>query len=139
VKLTHLQLVPRSRKCGSIQPLPHTPSWRSAYLVKHRDNFTFYLPGTPVYGISDVTPQEKGREGSNFVILEAKLSDLGSRRQGTLTSPNLKLRIYLVELCQMYNVYWTGGQEEQQITVPVGRSNCRDGLKSIIGYIRVML
>jgi hypothetical protein len=27
---THLQLVPRSRKCGSIHPLPHTPSWRSA-------------------------------------------------------------------------------------------------------------
>jgi hypothetical protein len=26
----HLQLVPRSRKCGSIHPLPHTPSWRSA-------------------------------------------------------------------------------------------------------------
>jgi hypothetical protein len=31
VKLTtHLQLVPRSRKCGSMHPLPHTPSWRSA-------------------------------------------------------------------------------------------------------------
>jgi hypothetical protein len=30
VKLTtHLQLVPRSRKSRSIQPLPHTPSWRS--------------------------------------------------------------------------------------------------------------
>jgi hypothetical protein len=41
VKLTtHLQLVPRSRKCGSIHPFPHTPSWRSAYLVKHRDNVT---------------------------------------------------------------------------------------------------
>jgi hypothetical protein len=26
---THLQLVPRSRKCGSIRPLPYTPSWRS--------------------------------------------------------------------------------------------------------------
>jgi hypothetical protein len=31
VQLTiHIQLVPRSRKCGSIHPLPHTPSWRSA-------------------------------------------------------------------------------------------------------------
>jgi hypothetical protein len=31
VKLTtHLQLVPRSRKCGSIHPFSHTPSWRSA-------------------------------------------------------------------------------------------------------------
>jgi hypothetical protein len=29
VKLTtHLQLVPRSRKCESIHPLTHTPSWR---------------------------------------------------------------------------------------------------------------
>jgi hypothetical protein len=26
----HLQLVPMSRKYGSIHPLPHTPSWRSA-------------------------------------------------------------------------------------------------------------
>jgi hypothetical protein len=39
VKLTtHLQLVPRSRKYGSIYPLTHTPSWRSASLVRHRDN-----------------------------------------------------------------------------------------------------
>jgi hypothetical protein len=31
VKLTtHLQLVPRSRKCGSIHPLPHLSSWRNA-------------------------------------------------------------------------------------------------------------
>jgi hypothetical protein len=27
---THLQLVQKSRKCGSIHPLPHTPSQRSA-------------------------------------------------------------------------------------------------------------
>jgi hypothetical protein len=26
----HLQLLPRSRKCESIHPFPHTPSWRSA-------------------------------------------------------------------------------------------------------------
>jgi hypothetical protein len=38
---THLQLVPRSRKRGSIvHPLPHTSSWRSVELVKHRDKFT---------------------------------------------------------------------------------------------------
>jgi hypothetical protein len=35
------QLVPRSRKCGSIHPLSHTPSWRSVYLVTYRDNLTF--------------------------------------------------------------------------------------------------
>jgi hypothetical protein len=28
-----LQLVPRSRKCGSIHPLSHTPSWRIASIV----------------------------------------------------------------------------------------------------------
>jgi hypothetical protein len=27
---THLQLVPRSRKCGSILALPYTSSWRNA-------------------------------------------------------------------------------------------------------------
>jgi hypothetical protein len=26
---------------GNIHPLPHTPSWLSAQLIKHRDNFTF--------------------------------------------------------------------------------------------------
>jgi hypothetical protein len=43
VKLTtHLHLVPRSRMCGAIPPLPHyvCMAWR---LVKHMDNFTFYL------------------------------------------------------------------------------------------------
>jgi hypothetical protein len=40
--ITNLQLVPKSRKRGSIHSLPHTSSWHSAYLVKHRDNFTFY-------------------------------------------------------------------------------------------------
>jgi hypothetical protein len=29
------------KKMWSIHPLPHTPSWRSAQLVKHGDNFTF--------------------------------------------------------------------------------------------------
>jgi hypothetical protein len=41
---THLQLVPRSRIRGSIHPLPHTPWWSSAYLVKHRDNLALHLP-----------------------------------------------------------------------------------------------
>jgi hypothetical protein len=44
VKLTiYIQLMPRSRIRGSIHPLPHTSSWRSAYLVKHGDNFTFFV------------------------------------------------------------------------------------------------
>jgi hypothetical protein len=37
---THLQLVSRSRKCGSIHSLLHAPPWRTAYLVKYRSNFT---------------------------------------------------------------------------------------------------
>jgi hypothetical protein len=40
VKLTaHLQLLPKSRKRGSIHPLDHTSSWRGACLIKHRVNF----------------------------------------------------------------------------------------------------
>jgi hypothetical protein len=38
---THLQLMLRSRKYGSIYTIPHTPSWHNAQLVKHKDNFTF--------------------------------------------------------------------------------------------------
>jgi hypothetical protein len=30
--------------CGSIHLLPHNPSWHSAELVKHRDNFYFFMP-----------------------------------------------------------------------------------------------
>jgi hypothetical protein len=40
---TYLHLVPRSRKYGSVHPLPHTPTWRSALSVKHREDFTFLL------------------------------------------------------------------------------------------------
>jgi hypothetical protein len=33
-----------------MHPLPHMSSWRSAYLVKHRDNFTLlYLSQEPVF------------------------------------------------------------------------------------------
>jgi hypothetical protein len=38
-----LQLVSRSRRRGSIFLLSPTPSWLSAKLVKHRNNFIFYL------------------------------------------------------------------------------------------------
>jgi hypothetical protein len=36
---THLQPVPRSRKRGTIYPLPYTSSWSGAKFVKHRENF----------------------------------------------------------------------------------------------------
>jgi hypothetical protein len=28
---------------GDIPPLPHMSSWHIAYLIKHRNNFTFYI------------------------------------------------------------------------------------------------
>jgi hypothetical protein len=50
VKLTtHLHLVPDVKSGGAIPPLLHTPSWRSAQLVKHR---TFYCPGTRRHSLS---------------------------------------------------------------------------------------
>jgi hypothetical protein len=43
VKLTtHLQLVPKSRKCRSIHSLPHMSSRRNALLVKNKNKCTFY-------------------------------------------------------------------------------------------------
>jgi hypothetical protein len=30
------------KKGGAIPPLPHTSSWRDAYLIKHRYNFAFF-------------------------------------------------------------------------------------------------
>jgi hypothetical protein len=41
--------MPRSRKCGFIHPLLHTSSWRSAYLVEYRDNFTFKLQTSGIW------------------------------------------------------------------------------------------
>jgi hypothetical protein len=40
------------KKTGCIHPLPRTPSWRSAQLVKHRDNFLllFLLAKCDVWG-----------------------------------------------------------------------------------------
>jgi hypothetical protein len=49
---TQFQPVPESRKCGSIQPFPNTPSWRWDYIVKHRDNFAFFIG----------KPREKNRD-----------------------------------------------------------------------------
>jgi hypothetical protein len=39
---TPFQLMLKSRKRGSTDPLPHTSSWHTAYLVKHRDNFIYF-------------------------------------------------------------------------------------------------
>jgi hypothetical protein len=39
---THFHVVPRSRMCEAMPPLPNTPSWRGSQ-SKHRNNFTFTL------------------------------------------------------------------------------------------------
>jgi hypothetical protein len=45
VKLTaHLHLTLRIRKSGAIPQLPHTSSWRGAWLITG-DNFNFTLTG----------------------------------------------------------------------------------------------
>jgi hypothetical protein len=62
------QRVPRSRKCGSIHPLPHTPSWRSAELVKHRDNFYFNLDYTQLQCIVSSIAESLSPDCSKFTI-----------------------------------------------------------------------
>jgi hypothetical protein len=73
---THLQRVPRSRKCGFIHPLPHTPSWRSAYLVKHGDNFTF--TSLELAAAAPVTLTNAWKESRNRITYSgAKFSTVG--------------------------------------------------------------
>jgi hypothetical protein len=55
------QLEPRSRKRGSIHPIPHTSSWRNALRVKHRNNSTFY---PKYYQSGQVKEHELGKECS---------------------------------------------------------------------------
>jgi hypothetical protein len=62
VKLTtHLQLAPKSRIRGSIHTLPHTSLWRSALLLKHRDNFLSFLTSSPFQY------QNKSKSFENFI------------------------------------------------------------------------
>jgi hypothetical protein len=64
VKLTtHLQLVERSWKRGSTHPLPYTPSWRCAYLVKYGDNFTFFYHVVQTGSVVHVCFYPVGTEG----------------------------------------------------------------------------
>jgi hypothetical protein len=90
---THLQLMPRSRKRGSIHPLPHTPSWRNAELVNFRDNFIFYLLGATErcheqlkaewamseLGFEPETPEKK--QECQLSSLPTPISDLWGGRQ----------------------------------------------------------
>jgi hypothetical protein len=40
------------KESGAIPPLPHMSSWHSAYLIKHRDNFTFLY--THISDVQDI-------------------------------------------------------------------------------------
>jgi hypothetical protein len=99
------------KKCGSIHLLPHTPSWRSAYLVKHGDNFTLLskelMVWVPTYYLWSVNllftalvPTEGRSWKQNFrknVILssgkKAQLAYLGQPSQYRNVSLNFLYRI----------------------------------------------
>jgi hypothetical protein len=88
VKLTtHLQLVPRFRKC-SIHPLPHTPLWRSAYLVKHRDNFILNLER---YSLLDCNAVQFGKNLTFWRNISLPSSGPKSNRSTTLALSRLCL------------------------------------------------
>jgi hypothetical protein len=80
---THLQQVPRSRKCGSVHPLLHAPS----RLVKHRDSFTFTLPSSRTVALRSIQP-----------LTETSTRNLpwgvkGGRRVRLTTSPPCVIRL----------------------------------------------
>jgi hypothetical protein len=90
VKLaTHLQLVPRSRKYGSIHPLLHTPSWRSAYLFKYRDNFTLsaYFPRQCALFVTLADGMAKFRIISTFVLFHSYRSSFARGNSHPLFQP----------------------------------------------------
>jgi hypothetical protein len=66
MKLTTLLPVPRSRKCGSIHPVPHMPSWRSVSLVKHRDNFTLLIFVRLATGCTAEGSKFESHQGQDF-------------------------------------------------------------------------
>jgi hypothetical protein len=56
--------------CGTIRPLPHASSWRSAKLLKHRDNFTFNYQSrnnTRIGLFFDLLPRLGGRDPCHVV------------------------------------------------------------------------
>jgi hypothetical protein len=57
------------KKIGAIPPLPHMSSWRSAYLIKHRDNFTFYL----LLRLSEYNIEVHERKVNVFVVIPESL------------------------------------------------------------------
>jgi hypothetical protein len=74
------------------------------------------------------------------MILDAKLSDQGSRQHGSLKSPDSdapRLSCGIMPKASRTDVL-DRRRTETAITAPVDRSNSRDGLKSAIGLIPVM-
>jgi hypothetical protein len=54
---THLHLVPRSKNCGAIPPLPQYVfmAWYLVDLVRHRDNSKNIRAQSEFHGISSIT------------------------------------------------------------------------------------
>jgi hypothetical protein len=69
---THLQPVPSSRERGSIHPLHNTPSWRSPYLVKYRDDFI--LPFTFTHLLAFINGKLLENRAVNNMDLENNLN-----------------------------------------------------------------
>jgi hypothetical protein len=77
VKLTtHLQLAPRSRKCGSMHPLPHTPSWRS---ISYYYYYYYYLTAIGLMPGGSVT--EIGRTYKKWTYIARKQNIQLTRKQ----------------------------------------------------------
>jgi hypothetical protein len=62
-----LQTSVEVKKYGSIHPLPHTPSWRTASLIKHRGSFTFPLLFVDGQFFSEINRKSYSPVNSNYI------------------------------------------------------------------------
>jgi hypothetical protein len=69
------------KNARAIPPLPHTSSWRGAYLVKHRHNFTLFT--SYIYSDWLRTGRSRGRSSRPSMVKHSLLP----RRPGRLWDP----------------------------------------------------
>jgi hypothetical protein len=92
--ITYLQLVSRTRKHGSLYPLPHMSFLCSALLVKHRDTFTSPYSAIPLR--SKHSPQRSVLKYLQSIFLPY------SRRQRFTPVQNYKQTNFKHSLLKMY-------------------------------------
>jgi hypothetical protein len=122
---THLHLLPRSRKCGSLCLLPYTPSWRSAKFIGHRDNFTirssrpifsgsfipaFHLPSHTVAGIvvcQQICKWVAPSSGMWCCVVHEEFSDIPLKYQWTSvwvhSIPSMNIILFIVTTLRTSN------------------------------------